>query len=364
MESLLQYLSTTFASLNATELAILGVNFGLLIVSSGLFKWLHRFAVEGEKKSLQYFRLVNVLCIILIIVYRIFLSKDAHNTVISIAAALLISYAAVLAYQVTAFFLQARYGKIREGASGPVSHETYHSRVLKILAGIFVFILAVIAIVQTLGFSSLLQAGGVIGFLGVFLALTQGSWAPDLIGGLILLNSNIFEEGDVLELSDGQQRISVMVFRTKLFHTEFLNMIDNHRIMISNARIRGYALHNLSKFASAKGLRENLRFNIAYGTDPHTIKQLFSDAIEAVVKATPSVIESQYELEARVMSTGDDAVEWALFYYTKDIKNLYKTRQTLREAVLKLSQQQGISLATPRLLEINQNIETFQAAPR
>ena len=53
------------------------------------------------------------------------------------------------------------------------------------------------------------------------------------------------------------------------------------------------------------------------------------------------------------MSTGDDAVEWALFYYTKDIRNLYKTRQTLRESVLKLSRKQGISLATPRLLQVN-----------
>lgn len=348
-----ELLAKTLNSLSATDVAILAINLFLLIVSSLLFRWLHRFAVREEKRFLHYFRLVNLLCIVLIVVNRMFLSSDAHNTVISIVASLLISYAAVLAYQVTAFFIQARFGKLREGATGPVSHETYHSRVLKILAGILIFVLAVIAIVQTLGFSSLLQAGGVLGFIGVFLALTQGSWAPDLIGGLILLNSDIFEEGDVLELNDGAKTMCVLVFRTKLFHTELLNVVDNHRVMISNAKIREYAVHNLSKFASAKGLRENLRFKIAYGSDAHAIRELFSAAIEDLSQGSPTAVESQYALEARVIETGDDAVEWALCYYTKDVKNLYRTRQLLRETVLKLSEKRGVSLATPRLLQVN-----------
>ncbi|MEM7468050.1 MAG: mechanosensitive ion channel family protein, partial [Pseudomonadota bacterium] len=161
------------------------------------------------------------------------------------------------------------------------------------------------------------------------------------------------EDGDVLELSNGDDKICVTVFRTKLFHTEFLNMIDNNRIMISNAKIRDYTLHNLSKFASARGLRESLRFNIAYGTDANTIRELFSAAIAEVVKGSPTAIESQYELEARGIATGDDAVEWALFYYTKEVKNIYRTRQLLREAVLKLSEKAGISLATPKLLTVN-----------
>lgn len=351
-----EIISRTLSTLSVTDIAILAANLVLLVVSSWLFRWLHRFAVREEKRFLHYFRLVNLLCIVLIIVNRMFLSTDAHNTVISIVVSLLISYAAVLAYQVTAFFLQARFGKLREGVSGPVSHETYHSRVLKILAGILIFILAILAIVQTLGFSSLLQAGGVLGFIGVFLALTQGSWAPDLIGGLILLNSNIFEEGDVLELTDGARTISVLVFRTKLFHTELLNVVDNHRVMISNSKIREFAVHNLSKFASAKGLRENLRFKIAYGADANAIRELFTIAIEDLAQASPSAIESQYALEARVIETGDDAVEWALYYYTKDVKNLYRTRQLLREAVLKLSHKRGLSLATPRLLQVN-NVE-------
>ena len=224
---------------------------------------------------------------------------------------------------------------------------------LKILSGTLIIILAVIAIVQALGFSSLLQAGGVLGFLGVFLALTQGSWAPDLIGGLILLNSNIFEEGGVLELTDAGSTICVLVFRTKLFHSELLNVVDNHRVMISNSKIREFAVHNLSKFASAKGLRENLRFNIAYGTEANAIRELFSAALDDVTQGSPSAIESQYELEGRVMTTGDNAVEWALYYHTKDVKNLYRTRQLLREAVLKLSAKRGISLATPRLLQMN-----------
>ncbi len=173
---------------------------------------------------------------------------------------------------------------------------------------------------------------------------------------MILLNSDIFEEGDVLELNDGAKTMCVLVFRTKLFHTELLNVVDNHRVMISNSKIREYAVHNLSKFASAKGLRENLRFKIAYGSNAHAIRELFSSAIKDLAQGSPTAVESQYALEARVVETGDDAVEWALYYYTKDVRNLYRTRQLLRETVLKLSEKQGVSLATPRLLQVN-NVE-------
>ena len=66
------------------------------------------------------------------------------------------------------------------------------------------FVMGLIACVRILGFDSLLEAGGLLGVMGVFLALTQASWAPDIISGLVILNSRMVEEGDVLQLGDDE----------------------------------------------------------------------------------------------------------------------------------------------------------------
>jgi len=56
----------------------------------------------------------------------------------------------------------------------------------------------------------------VIGFIGVFLALTSNIWALDVFHGLIILNSAMFSEGDVIQFNDGEQ-IYGLVIRLKFF---------------------------------------------------------------------------------------------------------------------------------------------------
>jgi len=173
-------------------------------------------------------------------------------------------------------------------------------------------ILAFVSIIRVLGFDSLLEAGGAIGIVGVFLALTQNAWAPDMFSGLIILNSGMVEVGAVIEFSEGEKTLGV-VYKTKVFHTEILNLINNHRIMIKNSRLR-----------------------------EQTVRQMFQQAFEIAVKKDNADIEVQYSIEI-----GDHAVEWSVYYYTKKVKTIMTTRQVFREEILKVSKQMNISLATP-----------------
>ena len=72
--------------------------------------------------------------------------------------------------------------------------ETYNARVLSMLLGVVIFAITFIANVRILGLDTWLEAGGVIGFVGVILALTQSAWAPDIISGLVILNSRLVGE--------------------------------------------------------------------------------------------------------------------------------------------------------------------------
>lgn len=332
-------------SLSVLDYSVLIVNFILIIFARPLLK---RFTSSNLPDKTFNFRLLllRALNFIIVLVYGYqYLYRpadgDSHGlTALGILASLYLAY---ICNYLAQYYIHRWYGKEREIGGTRVYIETYQSRLFSILAAIVITIIAVISIIQQLGFNSLLEAGGVLGVLGVVLGLTQASWAPDIISGLIILNSDMFEEGDFVEVEGG---IFGRVYKTKLFHTEILNVSNNHRIMVRNAHLRDKVIHNLSKFASAKGLRECLTFNIGYGTPIESVKKMFEEAF-AEACAQGVHLESQYPPEIKVMETGDHAVCWGILFYVKKIDQLLTTRRDFREIILRTSEKLDISLATP-----------------
>ena len=190
----------------------------------------------------------------------------------------MVLYLAYLAANTGSYLTRRRYGKISAGSDGPQISDTYHSRMLTLLLSTFIAIVALIWVIRLAGFSSMLEAGGAIGFVGVFLALTQAAWAPDIISGLVLLNSDMVSEGDLIEIEINTEPLLGRVFKTKIFHTVLIDVVNNHRVMISNSRLRDQTIHSLSKFASARGLREKLIFKIGYDTSSASVKKMFRQA--------------------------------------------------------------------------------------
>ena len=239
--------------------------------------------------------------------------------------------------------------KTADGKSEKVISDTHKSRLLSLLMILLVCVFALIGIVKAIGLDSSLEAGGFIGVIGVMLALTQAAWAPDIVSGLIMLNSNFIDEGDVLEIDDG--KLIVQVYRTKLFHTELFNLVNKNRVLLKNAKLREMTIQNLSKFDSMRGYRENLSFNIGYEHQPAEVKAMFEAAFERVLKVDEISIEQGHSVEVRVIDAGDYAIKWGAYYYTKDIKKLIKIRQQFTEIILDESIQRGISLSTPDLYQ-------------
>jgi len=162
------------------------------------------------------------------------------------------------------------------------------------------------------------------------------------------------EVGDVIEFNDGHKSLGI-IHKTKVFHTEILNLVNNHRIMIKNSRLREHTIHNLSKFASAKGLRENLHFKIGYDESITNVNAMFMEAFNRATSDFDIAMQAQYPLEIGVENTGDFAVEWVIYYYTKDLKQLLRTRQSFLKLILKTSKEFNIRLATPSLHSLEQN---------
>lgn len=346
---------TLLNQFDAQGYLVLGVNLVLLVFARQILKLLYSTPdkVPGFNRKVMIFRALNLLIMIAYGYYRFFQDQQNKSTLLHILAVLAIVYFAYLAMHLAHAFWVRQYGKEREINGKKRFSSTYQTRMLSIFSSIFIGVIALVGVIRLLGFDSVLEAGGVIGLIGVFLALTSNIWGPDIFHGLIILNSDMLSEGDVIQFRDGSETIYGLVYKTKVFHTVILNIVNNHRVMIRNSKLRDFTVHNLSRFASARGLRESLVFKIGYDVSPEQVRDLFETAYEKAAKDKGIPIEEQHQLEYGVSNTGDHAVEWRFYYYTKEVEKLMLTRQRLLQLMLETSRQKGISLATPISYTLN-----------
>lgn len=343
--SMQEFLIDKFQNFDQLDMFIIGASLVLFIAAKPICRWLNDDDSVVTRASMM--RVLNALIIIGVLADTLvhdieFLSELTHS--------LIVVYFAVLGTQIINFFIRQRFGKVRKvsNSNKKIISDTYSSRGLSLFVATVITIVAIVSCLRIMGLNSLLEAGGAIGIIGLCLAMTQASWAPDIISGLIILNSRLCEEGDVIQFNMDGSQIVASIFKTKLFHTECLDLANNHRLMVRNAKLRDYGLQNLSRFASAKGLRERMLFNIDYQHSKEEVTGMIERAFERSDK-NESMREEQYAPEVMVRDTGDYAVTWAVYYYIKDVKSLIRIKQTFMEYILAESIRSGISLSTPSL---------------
>jgi len=342
---------------DALYYSLLAVNLALIVFAPWLVKRFAHTEINQKESSgelsarfwVNALRGLNVLIIALLGHFRFFgqYSGDAGESIgVKVVSIIVVVYLSYLSVTLFGRLIRRRYGKAVQAGGVERIADTYASRILSLFLTVFICIIALISLVRIAGFSSLLETGGVIGFIGVMLALTQGAWAPDIISGLIILNTKLLAERDVIRLNDGNDDLYAIVHRTRAFHTELLSLVDNHRLMIRNSNLREYTVHNLSRYASAKGLREGLSFKLGHDLRPDKVRAMFFEAYERA-EADALSIEFQHPLEVRLQDAGDHAVEWSVHYYTKDESSLIATRQAFREQILNAAFEHEIDLSTP-----------------
>ncbi len=346
----LEWLNEYFSGM---EQVLLIANILLLIFSRRLLKIIFpEHDDEGLFRSrLNLFRAASVVALVIIISTAIMHPGSGAVWITRTLGVMLAIYLAWLTFYFVARLIRRRWGGERKRGDETVFVETYNSRLLTVIAGAVIFVITLVAVIRIMGYSTLLEAGGVLGVVGVMLAITQSSWVPDLVSGLVILNSRLIEEGDIIQLGEDCDQIG-MVFRTKVFFTEILHLANNHRILIQNSKLRGMTVHNLSRFASARGLRESLSINVSYEVTEEQVNGLFEQVIEYARENPDLPIENQYEVDIRATRGGDYAVEWTCFYYIKETRQVLKIRQLMLALVLKVAREQGIGLQTPVLYQL------------
>lgn len=341
-----------FLLFGVVDILVIAVNITLMLGASKIMSAIYHDSNDEQKLKtrIQIFRAFNLAIIVAFSYYHLGLPVSEKGVGFKILAIIVILYFSYLFIHILTLYIHDRYGKSKIIDDKKVVIETYHSRMISIVANSLLVLVLMIAIIRILGFDSWLEAGGIIGVLGVILALTQNVWAPDLFSGLILLNSNIVESGDVIEMENRNEIDLAIIYKVRLFHTELLNLVNNHRLMIRNEKLRNLTINNLSKFASAKGLRERICFKVSYEESINEVKNMFGSAFKNLIKKGNKSIDSAHGIEVSTTNAGDYAVEYTVFYYTKDIKKLLITRHVLIEEILLEANRRNILLSTPAMI--------------
>lgn len=355
--TLQKHLIDTFHSFDRLDLFIIFVSLVLFFAAKPISRWLN----DNDNVATQASMMRVLSCLIII---GVLAGPWAHDIgfLSELTYSLILIHFAVLGTQIINFFIRQRFGKTHIAGHNNKKQisDTYSSRGLSLFVTTVIAIVVIVSCLRIMGLNSLLEAGGAIGIIGLILAMTQASWAPDIISGLIILNSRLCEEGDVIRFNMDGSTIIASIFKTKLFHTECLDLANNHRLMIRNAKLRDHGLQNFSRFASAKGLRECMLFNIDYKHSQEDVTAMIERAFERSDKSE-DLREEQFAPEVMVYDTGDYAVTWAVYYYIKDVRKLLRIKQIFRAYILKESVRSGISLSTPSLQLNEVNVKSDNA---
>ncbi len=289
-----------------------------------------------------------------------------------IAGSMVTLYISILIFNILSYFSRQKFGGIKKLDGKKVHIDSYNSRLVDLCLITFTIFLDFYILIQIWDWDSMLETTGLFGVLLGFLALTNQIWAPDLFYGMVILNSQQIEDGDVIQLND--ETHEYIINKITFIYTILLDVRNNHRTMIRNSKMMEKKIDNLSKRASSEGLRFSLTYKIGYpdissaetrpdreqilGKFQGKINSMFTAVNNEMVVRNDSVrINANYPLEWHLTSTGDHALEYTLFYSLESLPNTKVTRtirnflvashHVVNEEVYKQSVLYGVDLATP-----------------
>ena len=357
------------------SISIVLINIGLYIFAPKIIRFFN--SGNENKFQLSILRSVNLLfALFTILDFLISFVTEAYDNYFSgFAYTLIVVYISAFVYNAISLVSRKKFGREKEMDKKIVYIDTYNSRLVDIFTITIIIFVAVYLIIKAWGLSSMLETTGLLGLIVAFLALTNSIWAPDPYYCMVILSSDMLEDGDVVHIEGMPD--DYIISRVTFIYTLLFNTRTNTKTLIRNSKLIEQHIDNLSKKASTDGLRHTLTFKIGYpqidGTldiksrQPSAMREflkqvdeMFKNVAERakaddLVKTNPNL-----EIEWMMTETGDYALEFTLAYFldslpkTKLTRNVRKhivcTRNRLLRLCYESSVEQGLSLATPDLI--------------
>ncbi len=375
-------ISLSLPDLSQAEWMIHGIIFACNILLLFFAKPIINRIDPGQDHSvaLRFFVTINILFLILHVFDILLMTIDIsyQNLFIKLAHSALCFYVSVLVFKVGNVFFRRRFGKVKSFEGETIYLDSYSSRIVELIFLVVVFLFATYTLIKIWDMDSLLETTGIFGIAIGFIALTSNAWAPDVLSGLIILNTKILEDGDVVVI-DGYKD-EYIIHKVSFIYTILYDIRNNHRTFIRNKRFIESKIDNLSRVASTDGIRKSLTYKIGYpqlsSNDREArienlesffrrVDKLFTKANEIALGKSDLPIKSQKAFEWYLTSAGDYALEYTLFIYLEGVpttkitalarKHLLSSLYSINHIVLEAATVVGLELKTPDLLSLIHN---------
>jgi len=372
----LDFLTQLFPQMGQTQLMLqIGIFVGnilLFLFARPILKLIDPVAVTEPKVRL--FRAVNVFVFALQLIglLLVWANIGQSSYLSNVGYSIMAIYAFMLAYSFLGAQIKRRFGKERTLDSKPVFLETYSSRLVNLIMLVILVISLIYALIVVWGAED--KFDGIYAILAGFLAFTATIWAPDIISGLIILNTEILEDGDVVKI-DGHKN-EYVIGRVTLIYVVLYDIRNNNRTLMRNSQFTQNRIDNLSRVTSTNGIRQGLLYKIGYpaftghrderaaqlAEFKDRISDMFTAANKVCIENEDIMVNETKPFEWALTSAGDFALEYTLWIYLEKIpntkitstirKHLMGTIYKVNEAVYDASIAEDIDLSTPNVQQI------------
>ena len=338
------------------------------------------FQIRAMRIGVVIIFFLHLLDIVLLVVAaQNGVESDQQHFFIKLGYSITAVYAVLIAFNATSYYSRKKFGQEKKIDGDVIYLDTYNSRLFDIVAYVVILFVWMYTTIQIWDLDSLLQTTGFIGITLGFLALTNAIWLPDIYYGLVILNSNMLEDGDVIKF--GHHANENIINRVTIIYTILLDVRNNHRLLVRNSQLINSRIDNLTKRASIDGLRHSLHFNIgypksfagkqesdkAYADFRQRVQHMFESAFAAVCENEDCRINRNIPFEIAIVDSADYALTFALSFYLEAIPNtkitktirqyLVRTPAIIQEAVNKAALAENVQLATPMLIDYKESVQ-------
>lgn len=343
-------------------------------------------ANRNNQATLRIFQSLNVLVLVLHILDLALLrfSYSYENYLINLGLSLLTLYAGLFLFNLCSFLSRKRFGHEKTLDNKTIFLDTYSSRLVDIILLFIIAATTIYATIKIWGADSMLETTGIFGIIAALLAFTSNIWAPDIISGLIILNTQMLEDGDVVVV-DGYPD-EYIINKVTLVYVILYDIRNNHRTLIRNSQFTQSKIDNLSRVASTDGIRKSITYKVGYLASKasseeerqqelqffkNKVSRVFKNSQEYCSKQKDIMINHSRDFEWALTQTGDYALEFTLWFYLQRIpntkvtatirKHLMGTIYKVNEAVYSAAVVEDLDLSTPQLgvVDLKNNNERF-----
>ncbi len=338
---------------------------------------LRKLAGPDHEDKIRLFRFLNILFLILhtFALFTLSAHVEYANFVARVGITLMAFYLSLLSYTLASIFSRRKFGTEKTLDDKKIFLETYSSRIIDIVLLVIIGFATVYALIKIWGADSLLETTGIFGIVAAFLAFTSSIWAPDIVSGLIILNTKMLEDGDVVVI-DGYPD-EYIIHKVSFIYVILYDIRNNHRTLIRNNRFIQSKIDNLSRIASSDGIRKRFKYMIGYPVTNQSrseerlealnkfrtkVDKMFQRAFEACCEKDDIKINRHKPFEWSLTCTDNFALEYTLWIYLERIPNtkvtatirrhLMGTINQVTEAVYTASVLENIDLSTPNLADV------------